>query len=100
MRSKGSQHFIGLSNELMNCSQKFLYREHSVIASLLSLSIPGQNHLSCNLSCVWSQPKWLFCSWTFIVSLNPLSLVHILPLLPSPSPLFSSARAYHSGLQS
>src|SRR6266481_7788354 len=55
----------------MNCRPKFLHLGHAVMASLLSRSIPGQNHLSCNLSRVWSHPKWLFYSCTFDVSLTP-----------------------------
>src|SRR6266481_10169040 len=55
----------------MNCGPKFLHLGHAVTASLLSRSIPGQNHLSCNLSRVWSHPKWPFCSCTFDASLTP-----------------------------
>src|SRR6266481_7132825 len=55
----------------MNCGPKFLHLGHAVTASLLSRSIPSQNHLSCNLSHVWSHPKWPFCSCTFDTSLTP-----------------------------
>src|SRR6266481_2378714 len=65
---------MGLSRELMYCGPKFLQREHSATTALLSLSIPGQNHLSCNLRHVWSHPKWPFCSWVFAASLNPSAL--------------------------
>src|SRR6266481_7519437 len=62
---------IGWSSELMNLGLKFLHRGHSVMASLLSLSIPGQNHFSCNLSLVWSHPKWPFSSCTLSASQIP-----------------------------
>src|SRR6266481_8217172 len=65
---------MGLSKELMYCGPKFLQWEHSATTALLSLSIPGQNHLSCNLRRVWSHPKWPFCSWVFAASLNPSAL--------------------------
>src|SRR6266481_4803055 len=55
----------------MNCRPKFLHRVHSAIASLLSRSIPGQNHLSWSLSCIWSHPKCPFSSCIFIARLKP-----------------------------
>src|SRR6266481_6221065 len=65
---------MGLSRELMYCGPKFLQREHSATTALLTLSIPGQNHLSCNLRRVWSHLKWPFCLWVFATSLNPSAL--------------------------
>src|SRR6266481_4700317 len=62
---------IGWSSELMNLGLKFLHRGHFVTASLLSLSIPGQNHFSCNLSLVWSHPKWSFSLCTLSTSWIP-----------------------------
>src|SRR6266481_9352043 len=55
----------------MNCRPKFLHRVHSAIASLLSRSIPGQNHLSWSLSHIWSHLKCPFSSCVFIARLKP-----------------------------
>ena len=68
MRLNGSLRLIGRRSELMCLGPKFLQHEHSVMAVLLSLSIPGQNHLSRSFSLVWSHPKWPFSSWVFAAS--------------------------------
>src|SRR6266481_6048744 len=57
----------------MSCGPKFLQRRHLATASLLSLSMPGQNHLLCSRSHVWSQPKWPFHLCTSVTRLSPSS---------------------------
>src|SRR6266481_5903010 len=64
---------MGCSSEFMNCGTKFLHWEHSATASLLSRSIPGQNHWSCSLSHVWSHLKWPLSAWVLVVSSNPFT---------------------------
>src|SRR6266481_9818711 len=64
---------MGCSSEFMNCGPKFLHWEHSAMASLLSWSIPGQNHWSCSLSHVWSHPKWPLSAWVLVVSSKPFT---------------------------
>src|SRR6266481_3490244 len=64
-------HFIGCRSAFVCFRPKFLHCGHSVIVSWVSLSIPGQNHLSWSLSFVWSQPKWPFSMCVCIASRRP-----------------------------
>src|SRR6266481_839108 len=63
--------FIGCRSAFMCFRLKFLHCGHSIIVSRVSLSIPGQNHLSWSLSFVWSQPKWPFSMCVCIASRCP-----------------------------
>ena len=64
-------HFIGCRSPFLCFKPKFLHCGHSIIVSRVSLSIPGQNHLSWSLSFVWSQPKWPFSTCVCIASRHP-----------------------------
>src|SRR6266481_2302522 len=88
--------FIGCRSAFMCFRLKFLHCGHSIIVSQVSLSIPGQNHLSWSLSFVWSQPKWPFstcvctASWCPSVlrthstcAVRSLALVQVRHSLPS-----------------
>src|SRR6266481_2053320 len=90
------RHFIGCRSTFVCFQPKFLHCGHSVIVSRVSLSIPGQNHLSWSLSFVWSQPKWPFSTCVCIASRRPsvlgthsthairsLALVRVCHSLPS-----------------
>src|SRR6266481_8555820 len=89
--------FIGCRSAFMCFRLKFLHCGHSVIVSWVSLSIPGQNHLSWSLSFICSQPKWPFSTCVCIASWHPsvlrthstcavqsLALVRVHHSLPSP----------------
>ena len=53
---------------------KLLHCGHSVIVCYVSLSIPSQNHLLCNLSFVWSHPKCPFSACICAASWHPSAL--------------------------